>query len=358
MQHRWTWQGAVVIAAVGLGGVTSVALGAAAAAAHGVHAVGDRAVGDRAIGQRALRLDPERHRRAGHRAVPVDAVGLDAVRVDPVGSVALGVRPDRAGSGAGRRLAGQQARARDVGARGIARVRVRGRSGAQSSAPGSAGGPRSASPTTSADGSASGGARAAARRAGTSAAARRAGPLTRRERILRATVRRYGACLGRLPALERRVLVLRAALGRSEPRSRPRVAALTETTVTRVARVERRGLHRLRALGHRGGCAAMAPATLIFASAGMTGSRAADAPGDRRAGVVRAGPAQRRQVRARVGRRRGPADGLQQRGAADRGPGPGTLAVGRGGIDPVVVIAPLLLLGYLGWVVRGELKKS
>jgi hypothetical protein len=93
-------------------------------------------------------------------------------------------------------------------------------------------------------------------------------------------VRRLSACLDGLPALERRVLVLRAGLGPRRPRSRARVARALDLTTRRVARVERRGLRRLRGLA-RSGCGGRAPASSVPA-AGDTAS----APGFSRALLV------------------------------------------------------------------------
>ena len=75
----------------------------------------------------------------------------------------------------------------------------------------------------------------------------------RRERRLRGAVDRYRSCLDGLPVLERRVLVLRSGLGPRGPRSRAGVARTLDLSARRVARLERRGLRRLRGLA-RGGC--------------------------------------------------------------------------------------------------------
>jgi hypothetical protein len=61
-------------------------------------------------------------------------------------------------------------------------------------------------------------------------------------------------CLGRVPRLERRVLVLRAGVGIGHTRSRARVARITGLRRASVARLERRGLRKLRALGRSGAC--------------------------------------------------------------------------------------------------------
>jgi len=68
-------------------------------------------------------------------------------------------------------------------------------------------------------------------------------------------VTRYGACLGELPARQRRVLRLRAGIGRGDPASRATVARRLELPLTRVRQAERRGLRALRRFG-RTGCGA------------------------------------------------------------------------------------------------------
>jgi hypothetical protein len=70
-----------------------------------------------------------------------------------------------------------------------------------------------------------------------------------------------GACLDGLPALERRVLVLRSGLGSRRPRSRAGVGRALDLSARRVGRLERRGLRRLRGLA-RGHCAGE-PAQLV-----------------------------------------------------------------------------------------------
>jgi hypothetical protein len=174
--------------------------------------------------------------------------------------------------------------------------------------------------------------------------------------VLRATVRRYSACLGQLPPLERRVLVLRAALGRSEPRSRVRVAALTARSVPRVARAERRGLRRLRALGRRGGCAVLAPATLVFADSGYTQTPLPALPG-----LGAATPSARTpHSGVKSEHASGDAPPTASSGVAPliAGPAARDAGGGSGGVNPIVAILPLLLLAYLGWVVRSERNKA
>jgi hypothetical protein len=73
---------------------------------------------------------------------------------------------------------------------------------------------------------------------------------------LRATVHRLRGCLGRLPQGERRVLLLRAGVGRRPVLSRAQVGERLHASVRRVARLERRGLRRLRTLDRNEGCGA------------------------------------------------------------------------------------------------------
>ena len=71
----------------------------------------------------------------------------------------------------------------------------------------------------------------------------------RRQQRLRRTVGRYRTCLDGLPALERRVIVLRTGLGAGDPRTRAGVGRRLDISARRVGRLERRALRRL-----RGGC--------------------------------------------------------------------------------------------------------
>ncbi len=88
---------------------------------------------------------------------------------------------------------------------------------------------------------------------GARAARSRSPEVRRRERRLRRAVVRYRGCLDGLPALERRVLVLRSGVGSRRARTRARVGRALDLSAQRVGRIERRGLRRLRGLGD-GGC--------------------------------------------------------------------------------------------------------
>ncbi|MGZ6707263.1 MAG: hypothetical protein ACXVFN_09990 [Solirubrobacteraceae bacterium] len=178
---------------------------------------------------------------------------------------------------------------------------------------------------------------------------------TRHERLLRSSVRRFGACLTRLGRLERRVLVLRAGLGRAHPRSRAAVAHITGLRVRRVARIEARGLRRLRALG-RQGCAPppgtqAAPAAGSAAplvAVGLFGTRTAPKPGSPRT------PHMGVKDTHASGRASHPKPAGSQPGALAEGPPllePG--GSGHGGV-PVAILIALVLLAYVVYVVRAE----
>jgi hypothetical protein len=74
----------------------------------------------------------------------------------------------------------------------------------------------------------------------------------RRDRALRHAVLAGKACLGRMPRSERRVLTLRAGVGRARPRTRAQVERITGLRRARIAALERSGLQRLRSLSATG----------------------------------------------------------------------------------------------------------
>jgi hypothetical protein len=96
-------------------------------------------------------------------------------------------------------------------------------------------------------------------------------PKTRkRDRALRDAVLRFEGCLDSVPSSERRVLSLRAGVGAAQTRTRAQVAHITGLSTRRVARLERRGLKRLRGLGHSGNCSPAASTQSSGALAGTT----------------------------------------------------------------------------------------
>jgi hypothetical protein len=97
-------------------------------------------------------------------------------------------------------------------------------------------------------------------------------------------VQRLSGCLDELSDTQRRVLELRAGVGEASPRTRRGVARALDLRVQRVKRIERRGLHRARALDRAdacGGVSASAGGTLIATGslAGTTGGGGGTAPG-------------------------------------------------------------------------------
>jgi hypothetical protein len=71
---------------------------------------------------------------------------------------------------------------------------------------------------------------------------------------LRRALHRFGSCVGALPGSERRVLLLRANPGRSQPRSRAQVAQLLGMSVASVRTAETRGVADLRQASQAGAC--------------------------------------------------------------------------------------------------------
>jgi hypothetical protein len=94
----------------------------------------------------------------------------------------------------------------------------------------------------------------------------------RRSRKVRRMVARNRGCVSSLPRAQRRVLLLRAALTRENPRARLTVAGRLHITVRRVAQLERRGVRALERLAANGSC--REPAT------GSTGSGSGAAGAD------------------------------------------------------------------------------
>jgi hypothetical protein len=100
----------------------------------------------------------------------------------------------------------------------------------------------------------------------------------------------FQACLGSVPRKERRVLELRAGVGSADTHSRAEVARLTGLRRSSVARLERRGLKRLRTLANGGTCAGatrVTPTTTATPTAAV-GSTApgANAGADQHSGIL------------------------------------------------------------------------
>ena len=193
----------------------------------------------------------------------------------------------------------------------------------------------------------------------TTAAPRAAGAATiarhsaRRERRLRRTVTRLRACLDGLPTLERRVLVLRAGLGPRHPRPRARVARVLDVSTTRVRRLERRGLRRLRGLA-RGGCGG---------GRSTDGGAAAPTTGEPPATTVLAVARLEDRIEVRGeqesgrGRRNGP-EPKRAPAPAARPKLPGLILGGKAGTDLTVPLLALATLLAIAFGARGAIRSQ
>lgn len=149
------------------------------------------------------------------------------------------------------------------------------------------------------------------------------------------------------------MIVLRAALGRDRPRSRARVAQITGVSVRRVARIERRGLKELRALGRHGGCAV----TLTTVAPDAT---QAVAPGAAVTPLALTIPARTQRIEVKgehVSVDPVPPPALESAKPVLAGPPEAGTGGGSDGRSPLLAVIPLLLLGYLAWTVKAELRR-
>jgi hypothetical protein len=185
-------------------------------------------------------------------------------------------------------------------------------------------------------------------RASRRAARRRAARVERRERSLRRDVLRFKGCLARVPRSERRVLTLRAGVGRARPHTRTEVARITQQKRKRVVALERRGLRRLRALNGAGLCGAAAGTTTVALAPGTgTLPPAAGPHGDRNAVL-----AEHRSSRE-----------SKEGGAQGHKPPTAELSISRpsarGGdsFDLALVLAPLAVLAFL-LVITREVRRA
>jgi hypothetical protein len=213
--------------------------------------------------------------------------------------------------------------------------------GTAGSTPGSATSPGGA---TGADGQ--------AQRGGSSSAKpkTRAGRVRQRERDLRRTVLRFHGCLSRVPRSERRVLSLRAGVGRLRPHTRSEVARITHLRRARVIKLERRGLRRLRALNRAGACQdAGAPTTAVTAAPGTGTSVPPSGGSGQRGGVLaehhssaasRDSGSQRKPEQAELSISR-----------------PSTGGPGGGSFDLALVLGPLAFLAFL-LVITREVRRT
>jgi hypothetical protein len=171
----------------------------------------------------------------------------------------------------------------------------------------------------------------------------------KRDRALRRAVLRFQGCLERVPRAERRVLALRAGVGIARTRSRTEVARITGLRRARVARLERRGLRRLRALARAGACAlATGAAGTAVATSSATAPPAAGAAPRRRGHVL----AERHSGGDR--KRKSPGEGAAGALSLSRPSGP----AGGSSFDLAVLLVPLGLLAFALALVREARRTS
>jgi hypothetical protein len=163
-------------------------------------------------------------------APSVQAPSVQAPSVPSAGGGAGGVGPGVPGLGVGTAVEDAAAGA-SAGGGSAAGAGVPQRPGSAPGGPGSAPGGRGSAPGS---------------RGGSGSAPR--------ERRLRRKVRRLAPCLDAVSSLERRVLVLRAGLGRARPHSRSATARKLGISVRRAVRAEHRGLSGISRANGATGC--------------------------------------------------------------------------------------------------------
>jgi DNA-binding CsgD family transcriptional regulator len=163
---------------------------------------------------------------------------------------------------------------------------------------------------------------------------------------------RFRGCLSRVPRSERRVLGLRAGVGRLRPHTRTEVARIAHIKRARVITLERRGLRRLRALNRAGACqdagattttaVTAAPGTgTLIPPAGTSGDRGAVLAEHHSSADSKGSGAQGKPERAELSISR----------PAPSGPG------GGGSFDLALVLAPLAVLAFL-LVITREVRRA
>ena len=305
----------------------------------------ERTVGHGSLGVDALDRHVRRLGAIGLDAERLDAQGLDAER--RWGRQHRQHRQRRQHAGGERRVVlGVD---RNVGRRQWRQWGGSGGSGGAGAAGSTPGG--SASPGGGATGSESQNAQDHSPRA---QARRRAARVQRRERALRRDVERLQGCLASVPRSERRVLALRAGVGRARPHSRTEVARITHLKRKRVVTLERRGLRRLRALARAGVCG----------GAGGSSTAAAMPPGTGTALPPGGGPSgDRGAVRAEHHSSAPSKDGAGGEAEGERKRPTAELSISRplppGGdsFDLALVLAPLAVLAFL-LVITREIRRA
>jgi hypothetical protein len=184
-----------------------------------------------------------------------------------------------------------------------------------------------------------------------SRAQRRAARVQRREHALRRDVLRLKGCLASVPRSERRVLALRAGVGRARPHSRTEVARITHLKRKRVVTLERRGLRRLRALGRAGACGVPTGTTTAAVMApGMGTAQPPTGPSGDRSSVLaeRHSSGESKEGGSAEGQRKPPSAQL----SISRPSAPGS-----DDFDLALVLAPLAILAFL-LVITREVRRA
>jgi hypothetical protein len=183
-------------------------------------------------------------------------------------------------------------------------------------------------------------------------AQRRAARVQRRERALRRDVLRLQGCLASVPRSERRVLALRAGVGRARPHTRTEVARITHLKRKRVVTLERRGLRRLRALGRAGACGVPTGSTTTAAvmAPGMGTAQPPTGPSGDRSSVLaeRHSSGSSKEGGSAEGQRKPPSAQL----SISRPSAPGG-----DDFDLALVLAPLAILAFL-LVITREVRRA
>jgi hypothetical protein len=272
----------------------------------------------------------------------VPSTSTPSVSTPSVGAPSASTPSSRTPGGATTRAGSGSSGSGSTGSGGGSGGSAPGASGTAGSTPGGATSPSSG--TTGADGQST--------RSGSSNGnpESRAARVQRRERALRETVLRFRGCLSRVPRSERRVLSLRAGVGRLRPHTRSQVARITHLERARVIKLERRGLRRLRELNRAGACLDAGATTNAVVAAPGTGTSVppASVPGDRggvlaehhSSGASHDNGSQRKPEQAELSISR---------------PSPG--GAGGGSFDLALVLAPLAFLAFL-LVITREVRRA
>ena len=178
----------------------------------------------------------------------------------------------------------------------------------------------------------------------------RAARVQQRERALRRTVLRFHGCLSRVSRSERRVLRLRAGVGRLRPHTRSEVARITHLRRARVIWLERHGLSRLRALNRAGACQ----------DAGATTTAVTPAPGTGTPLPPASGSGQRSAVLAEH-HSSAPSKDSGSQGKPERAElsisRPSTSSPGTSSFDLALILGPLAFLAFL-LVITREVRRT